>query len=98
MKTFVAQVIYRIDCEGIMKEQYEEQWRLIFAENEDEALDEARQIASTDATTFVDRHGRTIHWKLIAVKDLQPVTLENGTLLFSTLKEVEPVAEPLWMQ
>jgi Domain of unknown function (DUF4288) len=98
MNTYVAQIIYRIDCEGVIAEQYEEQWRLVFADNEDEAVEQAKKIAATEATTFIDRHGRAICWNLIAVKDLQPVVLENGVMLFSVLKEVEPVAEPVWMQ
>jgi hypothetical protein len=97
MKTFTAQIIYKIECEGIGSEQYEEQWRLILAEDEDAALKEARRVAADDAASFVDRHGRRVAWKLLAVKDLNEVDLHNGTLLFSVVKEVEPVAAPLWM-
>jgi len=98
MLTFTAQIIYRIECENILTEQYEEQWRLIFANDENDALSRARMTAQEEETTFIDRHGRAVCWKLLAIKDLQPVHLENGALLFSTLKEVEPVAAPLWKQ
>ena len=36
-QSYVAQLIYRISCAGIYEEQYEEQWRLIFANDEREA-------------------------------------------------------------
>jgi hypothetical protein len=96
MNPYTEQIIYRIKCESIETEQYDEQWRLVFAENDRDALYKARVIAKKEEATFVDRHGRTITWELVAVKDLQEVDLEHGTLLFSYVKEVEPIAAPLW--
>jgi len=96
--TFTAQIIYRIECEGLPTDQYEEQWRLIYADSENTALDEARKAAKSEESTFIDRHGRTICWRLLAVKDLQPVELVNGALLFSMVREAAMVPAPLWMQ
>jgi hypothetical protein len=96
MKAFTAQIIYRIECEGLPTDQYEEQWRLVFAEKDEQALDEARNAGKKEESTFIDRHGRTICWRMLAVKDLQPVELNNGSLLFSMVREVEPIAAPLW--
>jgi hypothetical protein len=33
---------------------------------------------------------------MLAVKDLQPVELKNGGLLFSVVSDAELVAAPLW--
>ena len=96
MNTFTAQIIYRIECEGLPTDQYEEQWRLIYAENEEHALSLAREMGRDEDTTFIDRHGRTISWRMLAVKDIQPVALTNGGLLFSIVREAEMVAAPLW--
>lgn len=96
MKHFTAQIIYRILCEGNFTEQYEEQWRLIVALDERTALDEARKIGAADAQSFVDRHGRMMEWQMIAVKDLQECNFQNGALLFSTVKEMQPIASPVW--
>src|SRR3954469_21326860 len=96
MKSFTAQIIYRIECEGLPTDQYEEQWRLVYGENEEQALTEAKQAGKKEESTFIDRHGRTICWKMLAVKDLQPVELKNGGLLFSMVREAEMVAAPLW--
>ncbi len=96
MQAYTSQIIYRIRCEGVISEQYEEQWRIIFADNEREALDKAKEVAREEEATFVDRHGRTVSWQLVAVKSLQPIELKHGTLLFSSVKEVEPIADPIW--
>lgn len=98
MKTFTAQIIYKIVCDGIKSEQYEEQWRLVFAEDDRTALTEARRIGTAEEATFVDRHGRTVQWKLVAVKDLKELSVEQGALLFSMIREVEPIAAPLWSE
>lgn len=98
MKTFIAQIIYRIECAGVDTEQYEEQWRLVMATDLNEALESSREIAKGEESMFVDRQGRTINWKLVAVKDIQEVNLEHGTLLISTVKEVTPIADPIWIE
>ena len=96
MRSFTAQIIYRIECEGLFTDQYEEQWRLVYADNETQALNEAREAGKREESTFIDRHGRTMCWRMVAVKDLQPVELKNGGLLFSMVREVEMFSAPLW--
>ncbi len=96
MRSFTAQIIYRIECEGLPTDQYEEQWRLVYAEDEKQALNMARESGKNEESTFIDRQGRTMCWRMVAVKDLQPVELKNGGLLFSMVREVEMVAAPLW--
>ena len=96
MKAFIAQIIYSIECESIQTNQYEEEWRLFYADDADTALQKARNTAACEEEIMIDRHGRSISWKLIAVKDLQEVNLDNGALLFSTVKEMTPIAAPVW--
>ena len=96
LKAFIAQLIYRIECNGLSTDQYEEQWRLVYAEHEMQAIEMAKAIGAKDADTLVDRHGRYIEWKLLAIKDLQQTGLDNGTLLFSVIKDAELVAAPVW--
>jgi Domain of unknown function (DUF4288) len=96
MKPFIAQIIYRIECEGLPTDQYEEQWRLIYATDEEHAIAAAKETGNKEETTFIDRHGRTIDWRMLAVKDVQPADLRNGALLFSTVREAEMVAAPIW--
>ena len=96
MQPFTAQIIYRIECEGKPTDQYEEQWRLVYAENEEHALVEARVAGSSEEATFIDRHGRAIGWLMLAVKHLQPVELKHGGLLFSMVRDAELIPAPLW--
>lgn len=96
MNPYTAQIIYRIKCESIGTEQYDEQWRLVFATDDRDALYKARVLAKKEEVTFIDRHGRTVRWELVAVKDLQAINLEHGAMLFSSVKEVEPITAPLW--
>jgi len=96
MRSFTAQIVYRIECDGQHTDQYEEQWRLVFAEDEENALTQAREAGLGEQTTFIDRHGRSICWRMLAVKDLQPVELVNGGLLFSMVREVGMVPAPVW--
>ena len=96
MRSFTAQIIYRIECEGQPTDQYEEQWRLVYAEDERQALAMARESGKNEESTFIDRQGRNMCWRMVAVKDLQPVELKNGGLLFSLVRDVEMAAVPLW--
>ncbi len=96
MKSYTAQIIYRIECEGSPTDQYEEQWRLVYGHDDEHALAVARETGEKEAMAFVDRHGRTICWKMLAIKDLQPVELKDGGLLFSIVREAEMVPAPLW--
>jgi hypothetical protein len=49
-----------------------------------------------DEASEIDRHGRVISWRMLAVKDVQPVELKQGGLLFSMVGEPEMVPAPLW--
>src|SRR5690606_9623608 len=96
MKSFTAQIIYRFLCEEVFTEQYEEQWRIVFADDERAALKEAQALGRSEECSFNDRHGRTIVWEMIAVKEIQEVPIQHGALIHSTVKEVEPIAAPVW--
>lgn len=96
MRSFTAQLIYRIICDEAFTEQYEEQWRIVFANDENAALAEARRLGIEEECSFADRHGRTIRWEMIAVKELKEVNMKHGALIFSVVKEVEPIAAPVW--
>ena len=96
MQSFVASLIFKIHCNHVRSVQYEEQWRLVYAENHEEALDLARQMGVEEEATFPDRLGRLVSWQFVAVKSLDPVPLTQGALLFSSVIELEAVASPAW--
>lgn len=92
MQSFIAHLIFSISCEGVFTDQYEEQLRLVFAHDDTEAIQAAKNLASKEEEDFADRKGRRMSWKFIAVKDILNVSLEQGVLLHSSIKEIQPVA------
>ncbi|MBZ0098636.1 MAG: DUF4288 domain-containing protein [Taibaiella sp.] len=96
MRTYASQIIYSIKCNGEFTGQYEEQWRLVFANDEPGAIEQAKQIGSQEASIFVDRHGRAICWEMIAIKDVREVELGHGALLTSSVIDVTTIAAPVW--
>ncbi|HRO42823.1 MAG TPA: DUF4288 domain-containing protein [Flavipsychrobacter sp.] len=97
MKSFTAHIIYRIVCEEVVSEQYEEQWRILFANDETTALAEAQRFGKEEECSFIDRHGRTTKWKMVAIKEIREVNMKHGALVLSRVKEVEPIADPVWI-
>lgn len=96
MNTYIVQILYKIKTIPQGVEQYDEQWRVLFAENEREAISKAHEIAQKEEEQFVDRHGRPVSWELIGIKDLQPFEIKDGSLVCSNVKEVLPITGPLW--
>lgn len=98
MRTYASQIIYSIKCDGEFTGQYDEQWRLLYADDEPAAIEQAKTIGMQEAAIFVDRHGRTICWEMIAIKDVREVQLGHGALLTSNVIDVTTIAAPLWKQ
>lgn len=96
MRAYASQIIYSIKCEGEFTGQYEEQWRLVFADNEPAAIQQARDVGMAEASIFVDRHGRAICWEMIAIKQVREVDLGHGALLTSSVIDVTTIAAPVW--
>lgn len=91
LQPFIVNLVFGISCDGIFTDQYEEQLRLVFSENEEAAIRKGKTIAVEIAGHFTDRLGRIMEWKFIAVKDIARVQLDNGSLLYSSIKETEPI-------
>lgn len=96
MKTYASQIIYSIKCDGKFTGQYDEQWRLVYADNEETAIEEAKAIGLHESSIMVDRHGRTISWEMIAIKDVKELELGHGSLLTSKVIDVTAIAAPIW--
>lgn len=96
MKTYASQIIYSIKCDGEFTGQYDEQWRLLFADDEVAAIELAKTIGIQEASIITDRHGRKISWEMIAIKDVREVELGHGSLLTSTVIDVTTIAAPVW--
>lgn len=96
MKTYASQIIFSIKCDGRFTGQYEEQWRMVYAESEEGAIEKAKLVGSNEAAMLVDRHGRTISWEMIAIKQVREMEVRDGSLLSSMVVDVAPIAAPVW--
>lgn len=96
MKTYISQIIFSIKCNGSFTGQYDEQWRLVYADTEEQAIEAAKIIAMKETVSFTDRHGRSMSWELIAIKDIKELNLGHGSLLNSSIIDVTTVAAPVW--
>lgn len=98
MKPFASQIIFSIKCDGRFTGQYDEQWRLVYADDETSAVEQAKSIGSEHNHTLVDRHGRAISWEMIAIKQVHEIGLDEGSLLLSRVIDVTPVTSPVWQK
>ena len=90
MNTFVAKITFQIICgAGDHRPQFDEQLRLIFAENGELALESALQIGEAEQSSFYNRNEQLVQWKFTGVADLQLVELEHGAEVWSGIVEVE---------
>lgn len=96
MKTFVAQLLFRVEDGAFQIDRYEEQWRLVRASDERGALAEARGFATEETATITDPTNRILRRTFVSVKELREIALDNGALLFSDFREIEPLAVPYW--
>ncbi|MCB0700016.1 MAG: DUF4288 domain-containing protein [Chitinophagales bacterium] len=96
MKSYASQIVFSINCDGVFTGQYDEQWRLVYAEDSHDAIEAAKSIAIQEAYNIKDRYGRHITWNLIAIKDVREVAIEHGSLLNSSIIDMKPVAAPIW--
>ena len=96
MKTYISQLVYAIKCDGAFTDQYDEQFRLIYANSDEEALKIAKETGMQKSEEIIDRKGRTIFWEMLAVKDIREVQLEQGGLLTSSVIDTTTIVAPLW--
>ncbi|MEO6456007.1 MAG: DUF4288 domain-containing protein [Ginsengibacter sp.] len=89
MKWYLAKLIYRIICgEGNHKPQFDEQLRLISAEDDLAAFQKARVTGHREQDTFLNNAQKLVHWKFIDVSELHPLNeLTDGAEIYSRVYE-----------
>ena len=89
MKWYLAKLVYRIICgEGNHKPQFDEQLRLIQAEDDLDAFQKARTTGQREEDIFLNNAQKLVHWKFIDVPELHPLSeLTNGAELYSRICE-----------
>lgn len=89
MYWYLAKIVYQIICgNGQHTAQFDEQLRLIMADNEEMAFNKARVMGNHGQDSFTNMNQELVQWKFINVAELYPFAeLTDGTELYSMIKE-----------
>ncbi|MCO6498669.1 MAG: DUF4288 domain-containing protein [Chitinophagaceae bacterium] len=91
MNWYLAKIVYHILCdEGEHEPQFDEQLRLITAEDELQAFLKARRLGEREEESFLNQQLKTVRWKFIDVSELYLVSkLTDGVEIYSRIQEQE---------
>ena len=89
MKWYMAKIIYQIICgEGQHTPQFDEQLRLIHAENNLHAFHKARNIGKQEEDCFLNYVNKPVHWKFIDVAEIHLLdVITDGAEVYSKICE-----------
>ncbi len=89
MHWYLAKIVYRIVCgQGDHTPQFDEQLRLIHAEDLSQAFEQARAIGITEEDSFLNKRNQEVQWQFINVSELHKLSsLFNGMELDSKVTE-----------
>ncbi len=91
MKWYLAKIVYRIICgDGNHTPQFDEQLRLIKAEDDMHAFQKARIMGEGEEDNFLNDDKKPVHWQFIDVDELHELDdLIDGIELYSRISEQE---------
>lgn len=91
MSWYLAKIVFRIHCgEGNHIPQYDEQLRLIAADNQADAFFKAQSLGKAGEETFFNNKQQLVQWRFVNVCELyrlQPMI--HGAELYSRITEEE---------
>lgn len=95
MNWYIAKIVYEIICgDGGHCPQFDEQLRLVSAENATEAFQLANEMGVAEAMSFENEKKQLVQWKFIAVPELLLLQTQiHGAELFSRIREVDDVPQ-----
>jgi Domain of unknown function (DUF4288) len=91
MNWYLTKIVFQIICgDGKHTAQFEEQLRLIYANDAYDAMQKAAAIGLEEEQSFNNHRHQPVEWKLIAVTDIYPFnTGMDGAEIFSRISEEE---------
>jgi hypothetical protein len=94
MNWYLSKIIYQIICDkGVHTPQFDEQLRLICAEDDLHAFNKARLLGEQEQDHFLNQHHKPVCWKFIDVSEIHKLdNLADGVEMYSVIKE-EPDAD-----
>lgn len=89
MKWYLAKIVYRIVCgDGNHTAQFDEQLRLIEAEDDMHAFQKARIMGDKEEDNFLNDVQKPVQWKFVDVSELHSLdNLIDGIELYSKICE-----------
>src|SRR4051812_36848871 len=94
MNWFLAKIIYRITCgDGQHQPQFDEQLRLVWAEDEPDALERAVALGLLGEERFRNKHEQLVSWTFVNIPELYPLqALMDGAEIYSQIRETDDAA------
>lgn len=91
MSWYLAKIVFRIICgEGKHTAQFEEQLRLVNAENKEDAFSKAQALGKNETENFFNHKEQLVQWKFINVCELYQLNkMIDGAELYSCISEQE---------
>ncbi len=91
MNWYLVKIVFRIICgEGKHIPQFDEQLRLIAADNKEEAFYKARAIGKDEEETFINHKQQLVQWQFINVCEIYKLnSMIDGAELYSRITEEE---------
>jgi hypothetical protein len=89
MNWYVAKIVFRIiSGDGSHLAQFDEQLRLISAEDEHQAFAKATNIGFSSQDSFLNNQHQPVKWQFIDVAEINPLNdLTDGTELYYQIHE-----------
>ncbi|HXD79169.1 MAG TPA: DUF4288 domain-containing protein [Puia sp.] len=91
MNWYLSKIIFQIICgEGNHTPQFDEQLRLIAAQDEDEAFTKAFRLGEREQDRFYNHEQQLVQWKFINVAELYRLSgLLDGAEMYSRIQETD---------
>ena len=89
MHWYLSKIVFRIHCgDGQHTPQFDEQLRLIHAENVEAAFEKAKTLGMSEEDSFMNNHQKLVKWEFIDVSELHKISaLIDGAELYSRVTE-----------
>lgn len=89
MQWYLTKIIYQIVCKGEPHmPQFDEQLRVIYAEDDLHAFQKARLIGEREEDHFLNKNEKPVYWKFIDVSEIHPLNeMIDGAEMYSRIKE-----------
>ena len=90
MNWYLSKIVFQIICgDGHHTPQFDEQLRLVHAEDEKTAYAKAVSLGNTEEDTFYNNKEQLVQWRFIGVSELYQMSLIDEAELYSRISEVD---------